>query len=243
MVELILSAGITEFATVSGGGVPIDTPTISCAADDLSEISVATGLAYPAKAERARRNPKVGLLIEGDGPKEPVVSIAGMAAVRDSDIQANASRYLTEISAESVTVPWSVARQAVWCWCRIFISVTPVRVCWWPDKAAMAEPPNVWLAPEGTPFPASDPAAPGAISIAPQWAQPAWPKLVVSAIASGMPAHLTLLDDEGFPLPFRVTDIEPTEEGFVFRSPAGAPWNPAGKATLSFEGRVLSWGR
>ena len=47
-----------------------------------------------APAERARRNPKVGLFFDGTEPGSPVVSVSALAAVRDADIQANAERYV-----------------------------------------------------------------------------------------------------------------------------------------------------
>ena len=55
---MIESCAITEFATISGAVVPIDTPVYYFPDDALSMLSIATGLSYPAKADRARRNPR-----------------------------------------------------------------------------------------------------------------------------------------------------------------------------------------
>ena len=55
---------------------------------------------------------------------------------------------------------------------------------------------------------------------------------------SGLPGHMTLLDNEGFPIPVRVANIRRREEGFEFVVPEAAPWSE-GSATLSFAGKEV----
>src|SRR3546814_9145498 len=88
----------------------------------MKTIDLATGVPSPAKAGRTRRNPKVGLLIEGR-PEEPVVVIRARAAVRDRDIQSNAIRYLAETGWQGVShgITWEQARLAITYWSRIII--------------------------------------------------------------------------------------------------------------------------
>ncbi|MDG2005093.1 MAG: pyridoxamine 5'-phosphate oxidase family protein [Novosphingobium sp.] len=237
VVAMLRRTLVTEFATVSAAGVPIDTPVSYFNPDDLATIDVATGLSYPAKAERARRNPKVGLLIAG-AKNEPIVSIAGRAAVRDANLQDNALRYIAETGfSRPHNPPWELARNAVWYWTRMIIEVAPAKVMWWDDRAAMDSAPHCILAPAGTDYPASDPPPPGTISKPSNWPDQSWRALAEETVGMGGTAHLSLCDDEGYPLPIPVRDIRLTDEGLAMRIPAGVPWQRKGKASLTFYGR------
>jgi hypothetical protein len=99
----------------------------------------------------------------------------------------------------------------------------------------MCEAPSEWRARAGTIFPSSDPAPSGKVSGAPQWDQPAWQDLATTALARGWVSHLTLLDDEGYPIPLRTRDVTAGDGGFRIVMPKALPWSE-GKATLSFMG-------
>jgi len=128
-------------------------------------LDVSTGLTYPAKAERARGNPKVALLYSdpvGSGLEEaPVALVQGLATVRDADLQANTDRYvclsLAKLRAVYEGQPRFVLRSLTWYFARIWMEVTPMRILWWP-LGHLGEPPRGWRAPAGTPAPPSDPA-------------------------------------------------------------------------------------
>ena len=233
---MIESGVVAEFSTVTTTGVPIDTPTYYFPADDMSTIDLATGLPNPAKAERARRNSKVGLLIEGR-PEEPLVVVRAHAAVRDRDLQANAIRYLTETGYKGIShgITWEQARLAVTYWSRIIIENKPERIYWWDNHDALDQPPQVWKAAPGTVYPQSDPAPAGDMSPS-AWPVRPWRDVAQDAVKSGNAAHLSGLDEDGFPLPMRTRSFEVTEDGFRLAMPNGVSWELRGKASLTFAG-------
>jgi hypothetical protein len=239
VVRLIRSGMVAEYASVTAKDVPIDTPTYYFPSEDVSTLDIGTGLAYPAKAERARRNPKVGMLIEGEA-EEPVVSIAGYGAVRDADIQANLNRYVAETA--HLLPPggaWEAMRKSIFYWSRVFVAVTPSHIRWWPNQAsARTNQPQEWRAPDETVYPPSDPKPQGKMSAAPAWPLLPWQEVAEEALGRSSEAHLTLCDAEGFPLPLRVWSVRRCPDGFVMEVPQAAPWS-SGQATLSFLGREV----
>ena len=239
VINLIKSASYGEFATITKTGVPIDTPLLSFPEADLSKIGMATGVAYPAKAERVRRNPKVGLLYEGVLPGEPLnVSIAGLAVTRDSDLQANLLKYVSEVGLfGDPSVPWDIKCKAIWYWARILIDIVPKRIVWWDSAADLDKQPQRWDAPAGTTFPTSDPTPPGKSSAAPKWPQPPWQEQAKGALSRNTSGHISIADDEGFPLPFRTLSLRGMEDGFLLTLPQHTPGARNGRASLTFYGK------
>jgi hypothetical protein len=242
VVELLRQSAVAEYATVSAAGVPIDTPTFVFTSGDLQTLDLGTGLAYPAKAERARRNPKVGLLFEG-ADHQPVVSIAGVAAVRDADLQSNLDRYLAETiftpTVNPELVDWSTIREMVWYLARIIVCVAPVRIRWWNSRAEMDAAPRQWRADPAAIFPKSDPEPRAAGGETLAWSERSLSEMVQTALRpGGSAAHLTTLDADGYPLPMRASEVVAHPGGFRLAMPKGALWS-LGKATLSFGGKEI----
>src|SRR5476649_57978 len=102
LTEVFERALTCEYASLTRAGAPVTVPSTPYVG--AGTLDVSTGLAYPAKAERARRNPKVALLFAdaiGAGHSEaPVVLVQGHAAVRDADLQANTDRYVRVVSSK-----------------------------------------------------------------------------------------------------------------------------------------------
>jgi hypothetical protein len=98
LLPLFERAITVEHASLTRAGTPVTYPVTPYAGEDGRTLDVSTGLTYPAKAERARRNPKVALLYSdplGSGlDGAPVGLVQGLATVRDADLQANTDRYV-----------------------------------------------------------------------------------------------------------------------------------------------------
>ncbi len=243
VADVLTTSLYTEFGSLTTKGIPLDTPLFAFVEPDGGTIDVATGLAYPAKANRVRRNPKVGLLLEGNGtPGDPVVSVAGFGAVRDSDIQANIERYLAETAARlpvtSGGLPWSTVRQAVWYWARIIVATTPSHIAWWPSVDQLDVEPERWSASADTEFPQSDPAPVGPPTSPSAWPIASdWRPRANEVLEQRLNGHLTVCDPDGFPLPFPMRAASLVDDGFTLDVPKGAPWKSIGPASLCFSGR------
>ncbi len=210
---------------------------------DTGTLDVSTGLSYPAKAERARRNPKVALLfadaIGAGSGDSPVVLVQGHAAVRDADLQGNTDRYvqrsLAKLPAAVEGQPKAILRRMVFYYARIWVEITPLRITSWPDRSLSA-PGQVWQAPPGAPLPESDPAPTGRQS--PAWLKPPerWQEIAAQALRSLPLADLTVVAGDGYPVCVPVTAGRLDGVQVALSVGAGAPELPAGPACLTLHG-------
>ncbi|WP_281689675.1 hypothetical protein [Pseudonocardia thermophila] len=230
-----------EYASLTRTGAPITWPVTPFHEPGARTVDVSTGVTYPSKAERARRDPRVALLFSdptGSGITDaPTVLVQGLATVRDADLQAGTDRYVRRSLAKFPQVfakhPWFVLRRQTWYWSRIWIEVTPLKIIWWPGGRLDAEPVR-WSASPAVTAPPSDPAPPGAAPRA--WTRPPadWRSQVPRAVRLGAPV-LTVGDAEGWPLPLRSLGAEPTRDGFLVRTGPGFSV-AGGPACLTFHG-------
>lgn len=249
--EVLLTAPEVEYATLTKARVPVNNPLFHYFRKGGKTIDVATGVAYPAKAERARRHPKVGLLFApgladqdpllGDTSASekdsPVVLVYAMAAVRDSDIQANTDRYVKEWlrhHADMVELPWDEEQKRVWYYARIWVECQPIKILWWPKGLSSGEKPREWLAPESMHIVESDPAPTAPPARPKKWPAPDWREAARSVVQNIPRPTLTLVDGDDFPLPFPTTGAKAVDEGFELELPAVLPWHPEGAACLTF---------
>lgn len=231
-----------EYASIKSDGTPITAPLAPFLGDDGQTIDIATGLAYPLKAERARRNPKVSLLYAEPkaslAKSPPVILVYGEAAVYDADLQANLDRFIRLNSAKSATfanTPPFLLRWLSGYLARIWVSVTPQRIVWWAGGDLDAEP-QQWLAPAGTQAPPSDPPPkPLSRPHKPIVASPAdWGKALDQAVENMGAPTLTVVGDDGYPAPFKVQAVSRPADGLELALPDNLPAPATGRACLNF---------
>jgi len=246
-LDAVFAGSITcQYASLTRAGLPVTVPTTPYPSGRT--IDVSTGLTYPAKAERARRNPNVALLfadpIGASSEAYPVVLVQGHAAVRDADLQSNTDRY-TRVSAQKLPhatkgQPKLLLKRMVFYYARIWIEVTPLRISWWPDRD-LAGPPQQWHADAAGRPPVSDPPPTGRQP--PAWLQaPAdWREVAARALHALPLADLTVCDQDGFPLCLPVTAGELLGDDVRLTVGAGAPTFSPGPACLTVHGHDESF--
>jgi hypothetical protein len=243
LVEVTHRFVTCEHATLARDGSPVTWPLNPYMGEDGRTIDVTTGLSYPAKAERARRNPKVAILFSdpaGSGmDPASVVLVQALATVRDADLQAGSDRYvrlnMARFPASYKGLPKFTLKSMQWYFTRIWILNTPVKVMVWTGGNTDVAPEVVWIAPEGTTAQPSDP--PPTAPKPPPWNSPAadWHEGAAYVLKVHGPPVLTLVDPEsGFPVPFRMKAATLSPDGFELNVPAGQPIRPEGRACLTF---------
>ncbi|MGA8744976.1 MAG: pyridoxamine 5'-phosphate oxidase family protein [Solirubrobacterales bacterium] len=231
-----------EYASLTRAGSPVTVPTTPYVGA-TGTLDVSTGLTYPAKAERARRNPKVALLfadpIGAGAGQGTVVLVEGQAAVRDADLQANTDRYAREsvqkLPASVEGQPKALLRRMVFYYARIWVEVTPLRIRWWADRSLSGEA-QVWTADPAQRLPQSDPTPPGRQP--PAWLEPPqdWREITSRALLSLPLADLTVVGQDGFPICVPVSAGALQGDQVTLQVGPGAPELPAGPACLTLHG-------
>lgn len=242
LVPLMMESYVCEYASITSQGAPITSPLNPNPGKDGRSVDINTGLAYPWKAERARKNPQVCLLYSDPGglrgKNSPVVLVFGHAVVRDADLQGNTDRYVGVLRSSSSLfgkLPLFILDWMAGYIARIWISIYPLKIFWWPGRN-LDQKPEVWRAPEGTILPQSDP-PPKALDVTyPPLTEPPvdlHTTLIHAAENLGQPV-LTVVDKEGYPVPFRTAKCKVNSDNVQLDLHPTMPVKSNGRACLTF---------
>jgi len=233
---------VCEYASLTRAGRPVTWPVTPYLGNGTLDFT--TGLSYPDKAERARRNPQVALLFSEPSDSglvaPPVVLVQGLASVRDADLQANTDRYVRESlprNAALSRMPGFFLRGMGWYFARIWVEVTAQRVTWWPG-GNLDQPPQVWE--NEVAAPPSDPAPSGPRLASRNRPPQDWSDQGRRAERLGEPV-LTWVD-QGRPVLARCRASARTAYGYRVTLPVGVTPAP-GPVCLTFHqvGPQVSW--
>jgi Pyridoxamine 5'-phosphate oxidase len=241
LLEVFERSITCEYASLTRSGTPVTVPTTPYVGHGTLDVS--TGITYPAKAERARRNPKVALLFAdpiGAGRGDsPVVLVQGHAAVRDADLQANTDRYaraaMIKLPEATKGQPKMLLRRLAFYYARMWVEITPLRIRRWPDRT-MAQEPQQWGLEPVPSLPESDPDPAGKQPPAWKEAPLNWRETAASALRRLPLADLTVVDSDGYPLCLPVKAGELAGDDVPLGLGAGAPELSAGPACLTVHG-------
>jgi hypothetical protein len=242
LIPFLIGNWTCEYASFKRDGTPVTMPVIPFPGEDGRTIDVNTGLAYPTKAERARNNPKVCLLYsEPKGAvreRPPVILVYGQATVHDADLQANTDRYIRGFLDRMKAlkfVPRLFLSNAIGYLARIWVAITPLKILWWPE-GEMDQEARIWLAPEGTTAPPSDPKPAPLSSRHPQLVvpNPDCDGTIASALERLGAPVLTVSDEGGYPVPFRTRAGFIESSGLRLELLPSMPVTPRGRACLTF---------
>ena len=240
VAEVFTRSLTCEYASLTRAGTPVTWPVTPYIEPGKSIIDVSTGITYPSKAERARRDPRVALLFSdhvGSGlEKAPVVYVRGHAAVRDRDLQAGADRYVRETLGKLASAyrgPWIVLKRHRWYWVRIWVEVTPLRILWWP-RGNLDAPPERWEAPPSIDLPRSDRAPSGRPPPGYQEAPIDWRLRAAPAVARLKMVDVSVVDEDGWPFVWPARRVKAHPRGFKFTIAPGCPVPLAGPGCITF---------
>jgi hypothetical protein len=239
---LLVESHVCEYASLKKDGTPVTTPLTPFPGEQGRTIDINTGLSYPWKAERARKHPKVCLLYSDSTCRihgRPATALVyGQATVRDADLQANTDRYIRAVKARWSMfrkLPRPALRWMVGYLARIWILITPLKVLWWP-KGEMDASPRVWCAPAGIQVPPSDPRPERGRKRYSPLSSPAadWSQEIHTCFERLGSPILTVVDQEGYPVPFRVSATPLDSLAIHLKIPAVMPAEARGRACLTF---------
>lgn len=229
-----------EYGSLTRSGKPVTVPVSPYVGRGGLTLDVQTGLCFPAKADRARGNPKVCLLFAdpiGGGMRDmPVVLVQGHAAVRDADLQGNTDRAVALTVAKYPAafrgVPRVVLGRMAYYFARIWVEVTPLHIRWWPSRSLDIAP-TEWWARADMVLPTSDPPPSG--EPPPPWTDPPrdWRPVAARSFGRLGLSDLSTIDGDGYPicLPVTLGPLEGDKVAVVLGD--GAPELLPGPACLS----------